>query len=110
MNIRKLLWAIAGTLAYGLQAALSDDHLSTMEVTGLTGMVLAAFGTWLIPNTPLLAAAKTWVVALVIGTGVLEPLLADGLQVSDAWPTLIAILTAAGVYQMPKDSTPAVRG
>jgi hypothetical protein len=101
----KLLWALGGTLAYGLQTSLSGG-LSGPEIAGLVAMLLTALGTWLIPNTPQLATAKTWVAALVVGAGVLGPGLADGWQPdTDLWPVLIAVLTAAGVYVLPKPDT-----
>lgn len=101
MTINKLLAAVVGTLVLGFQQYLADGTLSGVDWVLLISMVLAAVGTWLIPNTPVLAAAKTWVQAIVTGSGVLVPLLVDGFQQQDLWPTLIAILTAAGVYLVP---------
>jgi hypothetical protein len=102
MTIKKLLVAIVGAVAFGLQGALSDNLLSTVELIGLIAMVLTAVGTWVVPNTSVLQAAKTWLAALVVGAGVLVPVLADGWQTNgDLWPVLIAVLTAAGVYVAP---------
>lgn len=110
MTANKLLAALVGTLALGLQQYLDDGRLSGVEWVLLVGMLLTALGAWLVPNTPALTAAKTWTAALVIGAGVLAPLLADGLQQADIWPTLIAVLTAAGVWAAPNkipDPSPA---
>lgn len=102
MTVNKLIWALIGTAAFGLQTGLSDGRMDTIELVGFVGMLLATLGVWIVPNTSLLQAAKTWVTALVVGTGVLAPLLADGFQASsDLWPVVIGVLTAAGVYVVP---------
>jgi hypothetical protein len=101
MNYMKLVWALAGTLALGLQAGLVDDVMSTVDWLTVTAAALAALGTWLIPNTPVLAAAKTWVNALVLSVGVLIPLLPGGVSGNEWWTVVIALLTAAGVYMVP---------
>jgi hypothetical protein len=102
MDYKKLVVAVVGAVVFGLQGALSDNSLSTVELIGLIAMVLTAFGTWIVPNTSVLAAAKTWLAALVVGSGVLVPALADGWQFNgDFWPVVISILTAAGVYMAP---------
>lgn len=109
MQYSKLMWALLGTVALGLQAALSDNTMSTEDWVTVVAAALAALGTWLIPNTPVLAAAKTWVNALVLGAGVLIPLLPDGLNQHEVWTLVIAILTAAGVYLVPNGSSAPVR-
>jgi positive regulator of sigma E activity len=101
MSVNKLLFALAGTLALGLQGALTDSVMTTEEWVTVGAALLAAFGTWLVPNTPVLATAKTWVNALVLGAGVLVPLLADGVSGHEVWTVVIAVLTAAGVYAVP---------
>jgi hypothetical protein len=102
MTIKKLLAAIVGAVAFGLQTALSDNNFSTEELIGFIAMILTVVGTWIVPNTSVLQAAKTWLASLVIGAGVLVPQIADGWQTNaDLWPVLIAVLTAAGVYVMP---------
>lgn len=107
MTIGKLVAALVGAIVYGLQGALSDNTMSTEELVGLIAMLLTAVGTWIVPNTSVLQAAKTWLAALVVGAGVLVPALADGWQSNtDLWPVLIAVLTAAGVYVVP--NRPAV--
>jgi hypothetical protein len=101
MNYSKLAWALLGTLALGLKAALSDDVMSVEDWVTVGAALLAAVGTWLVPNTPVLAAAKTWVNAFVLGAGVLLPLLPDGLSGPEWWTVVIAVMTAAGVYVLP---------
>jgi hypothetical protein len=96
-NYRKLLLAIVGAVVLALQAAFTDGSMSTAEWVTVVAAALAAFGTWLMPNTDLLATAKTWVNALVLGAGVIVPLLADGLTQQEIWTAVIAVLTAAGV-------------
>jgi hypothetical protein len=102
MTIKKLIAAIVGAVAFGLQTALSDGHMSTEELIGFIAMLFTVVGTWIVPNTSVLAAAKTWLAALVVGAGVLVPALVDGWQTNtDLWPIVIAVLTAAGVYVAP---------
>lgn len=102
MTIKKLLAAVVGAVAFGLQTALSDNHMSTEELIGFIAMLMTVVGTWIIPNTSVLAAAKTWLAALVVGAGVLAPALVDGWQTNvDLWPIVISVLTAAGVFVAP---------
>lgn len=101
MDYRKLLWAILGTVALGVQGALTDGSLSVEEYVTVGAAGLACVGTWLVPNTPSLARAKTWVTSLVLGAGVLVPLLPDGLTPQEWLTTGIAVITAAGVYVLP---------
>lgn len=100
MNYMKLVWAVVGALALALKGALVDGmSVEDYVVVGSAG--LAAVGTWLVPNTPTLAAAKLWVNALVLGAGVLVPLLAGGVSGEEWMTVVIAVFTAAGVYLMP---------
>lgn len=101
MTVNKLLWALVGTVALGLQGALTDGSMSVEEYVTVGAAGLAAVGTWLMPNTRALAAAKTWVNALVLGAGVLVPLLVGGVDGQEVWTVVIAVLTAAGVYAVP---------
>lgn len=101
MDYRKLFWAILGAVLFGVQGALTDGGLSVAEVITVGSAGLAAVGTWLVPNTAALATAKTWVNAVVLGAGVLLPLLPGGLT-GQEWVTVgLAVLTAAGVYLVP---------
>ena len=101
MDYRKLMWAILGTVAVAVQGALTDGSFSVQEVVMTCGMVLAAVATWLVPNTPALMTAKTWVTALVIGAGVLEPIVIGGVTTQEWVTVVLAVLTAAGVYAFP---------
>lgn len=105
MSVNKLIWALLGALALGLQGGFTDGSMSVGEWVTVAGAVLAAFGVWLVPNTPALATAKTWVSALVVGTGVVVPLLPGGLSQQEIWTLVIAVLTAAGVYALPNRET-----
>lgn len=101
MNYMKLVWAVAGAVALAVKGALVDDGMSMEDYVIVGAAGLAALGTWLVPNTPALATAKTWVNALVLGAGVLVPLMLGGVT-GEEWVTvLIAVLTAAGVYAVP---------
>lgn len=105
MTFNKLLWAVFMAIVLGLQRFLVDDVMSTVDWVELVSMLLAAVGTWLVPNTPALETAKTWVNALVVGAGVVLLQLADGWQTNvDLWPIIISIAAAAGVYVMPNKS------
>lgn len=98
MQFTKLWWSILGTVLFGLQAGLTDNSVSTEEYVVLGAAVLNNVGTWLIPNTPILNTAKTWVNALVLGSGVLVPLLPNGVTPQE-WLTFgIAVGTGAGVF------------
>lgn len=101
MTYSKLIAALVGALAFGLHGALADDVMSLDDWIKTGALVLAAVGTWLVPNTPVLATAKLWVNALVVGAGVLVPLLADGVTGQEWMQMVIAVLTAAGVYLVP---------
>ena len=101
MTYSKLMWAVVGTIALGLQGALTDGAMTVEEWVTVAAAALAALGTWLVPNTSVLATAKTWVNAIVLGAGVLVPLLADGVSGTEVWTVVIAVLTAAGVYMVP---------
>lgn len=101
MTVNKLVVALVGALAFGLHGALADGLMSLEDIVMTISMLLAAVATWLVPNTARLAAAKLWVSALVIGAGVLVPLLANGVTGQEWVEVLIAVLTAAGVYVIP---------
>lgn len=101
MTINKLIAALVGAAALALKGALADDSMSVEDWIVTVSAVLAAFATWIVPNTARLAAAKTWANALVMGAGVLVPLLVGGVSGEDWMPVLIAVLTAAGVYLVP---------
>lgn len=101
MTYSKLLWALLGTVALGLQTGLSDGVLSLEDDLLIGSAALAAVGTWLVPNTPALATAKLWVNAFVLGAGTLVTVLPDGVT-GQEWTTVgIMVLTSAGVWAMP---------
>lgn len=102
MRYNKLVFAIVGAVAVAVQTALSADGLmSTQDYVVVVAAALAAVGTWLVPNTPALETAKTWVNALVLAAGVAAPLVQDGLTGTEWTTVVIALLTAAGVYIVP---------
>lgn len=102
MQYNKLLFAIIGAVAVAVQTALSADGLmSTQDYVVVVAAALAAVGTWLVPNTPALDTAKTWVNALVLAAGVAAPLVQDGLTGTEWTTVVIALLTSAGVYAVP---------
>lgn len=101
MGYMKLIWAVAGAVALAVKGALVDDGMSVEDYVVVGSAGLAAVGTWLVPNTSVLAAAKLWVNSIVLGAGVLVPLLAGGVTGEEWMTVLIAVLTAAGVYFAP---------
>lgn len=101
MTVNKLLWALLGTVALGLQGALTDGSMSVEEYVTVGAAALAAVGTWLVPNTSALATAKTWVNAFVLGAGAVIPLLPGGISSQEVWTIVIAVGTAAGVFLVP---------
>lgn len=101
MNFTKLIWSILGTVALTLKTGLSDGGFDLTEQIALGALVLGTIGTWLIPNTPVLNAAKTWVNALSTGTALLATLVSGGLTGSEWLDVVILVLTTAGVYTFP---------
>lgn len=109
MTLWKLVAALVGAVALALETVLVDGILSQQDAVVLVGAAAAAFGTWLVPNTPQLETAKSWVCSIVLGVGVLVPLAADGVGWADGLAAVIAVLTAAGVYRAPgPEAGPAV--
>jgi hypothetical protein len=104
MNIAKLLWSILGTGLFFLQTSLSDNDFSPFEQVSLGSLVLGTIATWLVPNTPALTTAKTWVNAASVGTALLATLLGGGLTGQEWMSVLILVLTTAGVYTIPNKS------
>jgi len=102
MTYNKLLWAIFGAVLFTVQGAMNDG-ISADEWVTIAAAGLAAVGTWLMPNTPALETAKTWVNAIVLGAGVLAPAVIDGLSSADLVTFGLTVLTAAGVYAIPKE-------
>lgn len=101
MTYNKLLWALLGTIALGLQTGLADGSLSLEDGLLVGSAALAAVGTWLVPNTPVLATAKLWVNAFVLATGTLITVLPEGVTGQEWMTVAIALLTAAGVWAVP---------
>lgn len=106
MTYNKLLWALLGTIVLGLQTGLSDGVLSLEDGLLVGSAALAAVGTWLIPNTPVLATAKLWVNAFVLGTGTLLTVLPDGVTGQEWTTVVISVITAAGVWAVPMKRNP----
>lgn len=110
MKLNKLFVAILGAVVLAVQAGLQDSDISVSDWVTIGAAALAALGTWLVPNTPILASAKLWVNALVLGAGVVLPLLQDGGLTPQEWLTvLIAVLTAGGVYAVSNGESPKNR-
>lgn len=101
MNVNKLLWSILGTILLGIQTGLSDGDWSLVEQIALGGVALGTLGTWLIPNTPLLSTAKTWVNAFSVGTALLAVAADNGIDGQEWLTAVILVLTTAGVYAIP---------
>jgi uncharacterized membrane protein len=105
VTVNKLLIALVGAAAFGVQEALTDGAVTTQEWVYLLALVLAAFGAWLVPNTPALDAAKTWVHALVQGVLVLQMALPSGVTAAELTSIVIMVLSTAGVYLVPNRPT-----
>jgi hypothetical protein len=101
MNLNKLIWAILGAVFLGAKGFLDDGHLDLSEDLQMVGLGLGAVYVWLIPNTSLLATAKTWVHALAAGLALLVTALPDGITGQEWWDVAIMIGTTAGVFAIP---------
>ena len=97
MRYWKLISALAGTVVLALQTALGDGSIDVQDIVVVSAAGLASFGAWLVPSTTALVAVKTWVHALVIGAGVLAPVLVGGVTPQEWMTVLVAFLTAGGV-------------
>jgi hypothetical protein len=102
MDYKKLIWAILGPVILFLKDVLGSGNPFTLgEQITVGALVLGAIGTWIIPNTPALYTAKTWVNAVGAGTALLATLAGDGLVGDDWLDALIVVLTTAGVLVIP---------
>lgn len=100
MNVNKLLFGLVGAALVALQTGLSDGFSLTEQIA-LGATLLGVLGAWLVPNTPALNTAKTWVVAVGTATALLATLAGDGLTGQDWLTALLLVLTTAGVYAVP---------
>lgn len=109
-DYKKLLWAILGPIVLFLKDAVGTGNPFTLA-EGITvgALALGAFGTWIIPNTPVLTTAKTWVNAVASGTALLALLAGDGLVGDDWMDVLICVLTTAGVLVIPNATKMPIR-
>lgn len=105
MSVAKFVWALVGTVALALQTFLNDGTLSTVETLELVSLGIGTLLTYLVPNTPLLATAKTWVAAAGAGLTILIAALPDGISNTEIWQVVIAVLVAAGVYTIPNSNS-----
>jgi hypothetical protein len=100
MNVNKLIFGLIGAALVALQTGLSDGFSLTEQIA-LGATLLGVLGAWLVPNTPALNTAKTWVVAVGTATALLATLAGDGLTGQDWLTALLLVLTTAGVYAVP---------
>lgn len=109
-DYKKLLWAILGPIVLFLKDAIGTGNPFTLpEQITVGALALGALGTWIIPNTPVLTTAKTWVNAVAAGTALLALLAGDGLVGDDWMDVLICILTTAGVLVIPNATKMPIR-
>jgi len=108
MNINKLLWSLLGTILLGVQTGLSDGDFSLVERIAVGAVLFSTVGTWLVPNTPILNAAKTWVNAIGTATALLATVADNGLTGNEWLTAAILVLTTAGVYVVPAGKSVAV--
>lgn len=109
-NYLKLIGALVGTVVLALQTALLDSSVDAQDMVVVAAAGLASFGAWLVPSTTALKAVKTWVHALVIGAGVLGPVIAGGVTPQEWMTVLVAVLTAAGVAVAPGPDPKPIEG
>lgn len=97
MKIGALVAALVGAIALYLKSALGDGGMTDQEWLHVVTLLVGSVGVWLIPNTTILATAKTWVMALGSGLVVLEAVFSGGITPAEWADVAIAVLTAAGV-------------
>jgi hypothetical protein len=109
MSVNKLFMALAGTLVFALKGYFDDGQLTLTEWLQLIVLGLGVLYTWLIPNTPLLATAKTWVYGLTAGIALLITSLPDGVSGTEWFDILIVVGTTVGIFTVPNRPATIVR-
>ncbi len=103
----KLWLALFFAVALGVrQGFLDDDHFSPTDWVVTANGFLAVLATWRFPNTPVFRYVKSAAAALILGGGVLVPLLADGWQwQADLLPAILAVGEGLGVLAVKNAGT-----
>lgn len=107
----KFATAVLFTALYGVSEFLTDGNMSTTDWIQFIEMVGVSAAVAIVPNTPWLAKAKTWVAGLPILTGVIALQIADGWQWHlDAAPIALAAGAVVGVWAVPNKNYPPLQG
>lgn len=108
----KSVAAVAFVVITAAQAALSDNHVTTVEGVQIAIAAATAVGVYFVPLHPAWDWSKT-VIAVILGVlNVAATLIMQGWVSSDWTALILAALTALGVGASPAQSTlaPVVAG
>lgn len=98
MKYAKLLPPVILTVLGALAAALHDEHLSSLELIGLTTGAFQAISVFVIPNVPEFPWAKSIVAAaLAVLGGLTSAIAADGINNAVLVNLAVLALSAVGV-------------
>lgn len=105
MKYGKAIAATLGAVALSIYAALTDNHISTLEWI-LSGQAwIGAVGVYLVPLAPEYTWGKTAVGALFAGSEVLVLAVPGGVTSHEWLGILIAVGAAAGIAGLPAVSS-----
>jgi hypothetical protein len=95
----KVLLQILAAIAMALIGFLDDNFLDTVELINTVLVALTAVGVWLVPNLTGGAAkyAKMGVAALTAGFTVLITAVSAGVDMTEWFQVLVAVLGAIGI-------------
>ena len=100
---RKAVALVVVAVATFLVSALTDNHLGAAEVLITCGVLVAAVGTYVVPELPtgVASAAKTVVTFLVTGFAAAVPLIDGGLTTAEVLTILVGAAAAIGLSAVP---------
>lgn len=110
MSYAKFLAAVAATIASAIAAAVTDGHVTSIEVVNICIAALGAIGVVIVPNLPdgIAAYSKAIVVALMaVATALVGFLVAGPITTAELVQLVVIALAAVGVYVVPNQPSRA---
>lgn len=110
MSYAKFLLAVVATVASAIAAAVTDGHITSVEVVNIAIAGLGAIGVVIVPNLPdgVAAYSKAIVAALMaIATALVGFLMAGPVTTSEIVQLIVIALAAVGVFVVPNQPAPA---